>query len=55
MVSSRKVCESADELRTWNRDQPEEELSVEVGDVDRVHVDDMNVAESHCIHAVLEM
>jgi hypothetical protein len=49
MVSSRKVGEGAYELRTWNCDQPEEELSVEIGDVNRVHVDNMNVAESHCI------
>jgi len=28
-------------------DEPEEELAIEVGDVDRVHVDYMNVLEAH--------
>jgi hypothetical protein len=29
---------------------PEQELTIQVGDIDRVHVDHMDIVESHCIH-----
>jgi hypothetical protein len=36
-------------MENENADSPEQKLSVQVGDIDGVHVDHMDIPESDCI------